>query len=164
MANRVNAVARHLPQDAKVVAKYTDTKRHCLYFSQRGRLYCYDVLTNTQTEVQFVSHSYERILDTWLSPDGKFIFLAILNGKFSQIHFIDGQEVIRFDSSTRKSISIGKGFSIIPGKENIIIKQGSRCLTPNAPKEKQQWMARDHYYDLYGKVQFAKDEYLLKWH
>lgn len=53
LANRVKAMARHLPAGAEVVSKYTDNHRHCLYYTLYNRLFRYDVVTNKSVGVEF---------------------------------------------------------------------------------------------------------------
>ncbi len=159
VANRVKAVVAHLPRQASVVAKYTDVYRHCLYFTMANRLYQYDVLTDRQHDVSFTGNSYAHIITTWLSPDGNFFFIAVDRGNLSSFYLDDGQEVWRYDSRKHKTKKIGQGFCIEVQKGCIVIKRASRCLNPDAAPKHQQWMAQDHYYDLYGNIIWAKDEY-----
>lgn len=162
VANRVKGVVKHLPKEAVVVAKYTDNARHSLYYIEANRLYCYDVLTNKREEFVFVNSSYDHIIANWLSPDGNFVFIAIDKGKNVSNYMDSGQELWRIDSQTRRRTRVGVGFSIERRKGCYIIKRGTRCLNPSAPVEQQRWMAQDHYYDLYGDVIWAKDEYEVK--
>ncbi len=53
IANRVKAMAKHLPEGANVIAKYTDNKRHCLYYGLHNRLFRYDVIKNKSENVEF---------------------------------------------------------------------------------------------------------------
>lgn len=46
VANRVRAAAESLPDGCEIVAKYTDNRYHCLFYTMHNRLYKYDVLTN----------------------------------------------------------------------------------------------------------------------
>jgi len=162
VANRIKAVVRNLPKSAVVVAKYTDNHRHSLYYINEHRLFCYDVLTGKNEETVFINTSYENILSSWLSPDGNFFFITIDKGKSVPSYMDDGQELWRFDSRTLRSYKVGQGFFIERRKGCYIIKKGVRCLNPSANYNKQSWIAQDHYYDLYGKVIWAKDEYEVK--
>ena len=159
VANRVKAMAKSLPETYVVVAKYTDNHRHSLYYTNTNRLYRYDVLTNRREEAVFSNTSYDKILLTWLSPDGNFIFIAVDKGNLVPSYMDAGQELWRYDSRTKRYYKVGVGFNIKRRKGCIIIKRGTRCLNPAAPPDKQRWMAQDHYYDLYGKVIWAKEEY-----
>lgn len=162
VANRVNAMAKSLAPQAKVVAKYTDNHRHCLYFTQADRLYRYDVETSRREDVNFTTDAYARILATWLSPDGNFFFIAVDRGANADFYLDDGQELWRYDSRKKTSYKVGQGFKIRREKESFVISRASRSLNPDAPQSKQQWMAQDHYYDLFGKVIWAKEEYRVK--
>lgn len=162
VANRVKAVVSQLPEQASVVAKYTDVRRHCLYYTLRNRLYLYDVIKNKRSEVHFTDKSYKRIFATWLSPDGNYLFIAVDRGSLSLFYLNDGQQLWRYDSNTHRTLKVGQGFSIARRKGCFKIKQAWRCLNPNAQQRYQQWTARDHYYDPYGNVIFALGEYKIE--
>ena len=162
VANRVNAVVRHLPSSAIVVAKYTDNHRHCLYYIINNRLYRYDVLNGRKEEVAFSTDSYSKVLSCWMSPDGNFFFICVDRRGISHFYLDDGQELWRYDSRTRRIMKIGQGYHVKKNDSCITIKRASRCTNPSAPQSHQKWMARDHYYDLYGKVIFVKDEFPIK--
>ena len=51
-------MAEHLPKTASVIAKYTDNRRHCLYYSMHNRIFRYDVLSNKSIDVNVSSDSY----------------------------------------------------------------------------------------------------------
>lgn len=162
IANRINAVIDHLPKNIGIVAKYTDNNRHSLYYTYHNRLYIYDVLSNIHKEVNFNAKGYDKILKTYLSPDGDFVFIAIDNGDLASFYFEDGQELWCIDSRNHHASLVGKGFRIIKRKGCFIIKKAFKCLNPSAPQPYQKWMGKDHYYDLTGKVIWSKDEYLIK--
>ncbi|MBM6992095.1 MAG: hypothetical protein I3J02_02370 [Prevotella sp.] len=162
IANRIKSLIKALPIGSKVVAKYTDTHRHCLYYISEHRLYCYDVLTGQRKNVNFSTSNYTHILSTWLSPDGNFFFVAVDKGSLSPSYIESGQELWRFDSRTKRSYKVGQGYFIEHRKKCIIIKQASRCFNPTAPRDKKRWMGQNHYYDLYGKVIYAKEEFEIK--
>lgn len=162
VANRVRAVAKSLRKPAVVVAKYTDNRRHCLYFRDLYRLFRYDVISNRREDVVFSTTSYTKILSTWLSPDGDFIFVVVDKGGLVPSYMEAGQELWKYDSHTGKYSKIGAGFRIQHRKGCIVIKRGTRCLNPTMPPAKQRWMAQDHFFDLYGKVIWAKDEYRVE--
>lgn len=159
IANRIRGVARSLPQNAAVVARYADHKRHSLYYVAGNRLYRYDVITGKREESVFANTSYTRILNTWLSPDGSSIFIAVDKGLEPAAYMDRGHELWRYDSYTGQSYRIGQGFKIVRLKGCYVIKRATRCLNPSEPFQKQRWMAQDHYYDLDGKIIWAKDEY-----
>lgn len=162
VANRVKAVAGSLKKDAVVVAKYTDNHRHCLYYIEGDRLFCYDVMTNRREEIHFANSSYDKILSAWLSPDGNFFFIAVDKGTPANFYMDCGQELWRFDSRTKRTYKVGVGFRIERRKDNIVIMRGTRCLNPSAPPSRRRWMAQNHFYDLYGKVMWAQEEYEVK--
>ncbi len=161
--NRVSAAAKALTPKATQVARYKDGARHGMYYILQHRLYFYDVLTNMTREVNFTTSSYDKILTSWLSPDGNFFYLAIDRGSMVNDYMDGGQELWRFDSRTKRYTKIGQGFSIRHNKSCIWIKRATRCLNPSAKKTERRWMAQDHYYDSYGKVIWAKDEYEVKY-
>lgn len=162
VANRVKGVAKSLSPDAKVIAKYTDNHRHCIYYLKNHRVFCFDVMTNQQQEVSIANTSYAHVLSTWLSPDGNFFFIAIDKGDLATFYLDDGQELWRYDSRTKRSDKVGQGYAIERHKESIVIRRASRCINPTAPLSHQRWMGRKHHFDLYGKVIWAEDEYEIK--
>lgn len=162
IANRVKAVIDHLPSDIGVVAKYTDNSRHSLFYTYNHRLYIYDVWNNNKHEVTFNAKGYEKILHTYLSPDGDFVFVVIDNGDLASFYLEDGQELWCIDSRTRRPSFVGKGYRIFKHKGHFIIKKAFKCLNPSAPQSHQKWMGQDHYYDFTGKMLWTKDEYIIK--
>ncbi len=162
VANRVKAVIRHLPREAAVVAKYTDNARHSLYYTLHNRLYRFDVLKNTNEDITFADEGYSRILATYLSPDGNFVFIAVDRGSLANFYPDDGQVLWRIDSRTRKPLRIQSGFKVEKQKSCFVVRKAYRCLNPKALPQQQKWTARNHYYDLFGTVLFAKEEYPIK--
>lgn len=161
VANRVHAAAKSLSRKAGVVAKYTDNRRHCLYFTENNRLFCFDVLKNRKSVVNFTTESYDRILASRLSPDGNFIFLLIEGKKSSPYALENNQTLWKYDSMKKKAERIGEGFGVSWDKKHIIIKKVMRCLNPYDPPERQRWMARNYHFDLFGKNLQVGDEYPL---
>lgn len=158
VANRVIAMENKLPASVRVVAKYTDDKRHCLYYIRHNRLFKYDVFNDKSVNVSFSSNGYSHIDGTFLSPDGNCMFLVVYTGSSADDCF-DTQELWRVDSRTFRSSKIGSGFKIENRKKEIIIRKVFRCLNPKAPAARRKWMAKDHYYDMYGYINRATDEY-----
>lgn len=68
VANRVRAAAENLPEGCNVVAKYTDNKYHCLFYTMHNRLYKYDVITNRNTDVNFTPFAYSSITASYIAP------------------------------------------------------------------------------------------------
>ncbi len=162
IANRVAAASKMVSKSSVQVAAYKDAVRHGLYYIYQHRLYFYDVLTNRTTNITFSTSSYDKILSSWLSPDGNFFYIVIDRGGMVSNYMDGGQELWRYDSRTRRYIRIGQGFAIRHNKNYIWIKRATRCLNPSAPRPQRRWMAQDHYYDAYGKTIWAKDEYEVK--
>ena len=161
IANRVKAMANKLPKGTFVVAKYTDDARHCLYYVMHNRLYRYDVLKDKSQNVEFATDGYLSIIDTFTSPDGNYLFIAVDNGSLASFYPDDGQELWRINSRTLRALKIGEGFKVEKRDDCLVIRKFFRCLNPKDPINKQKWMARDHYFDLYGHVNYAKDEYRI---
>jgi hypothetical protein len=161
LANRVKAMVNHLSSSANVVAKYTDDRRHCLFYTMHNRLFRYDALKDKNMDVDFASEGYSRIITTFLSPDGDFIFVAVDKGSLASFYPDDGQVLWRIDSRTLRPYKVGDGYKIVIHKDEIIISKAFRCLNPQAPANKRRWTAKDHYYDAYGHVAYAKDEYKI---
>lgn len=161
VANRVKAVVRRLPSQAEVVAKYTDVGRHCLYYTQRSRLYRYDVRNNLREEVTFASRAYTSILSTWLSDDGTGFFIAVDRKGLVPFYLDDGQELWFYNSHTRTAKLVAQGFFISHAHDRITVRRASRCLNPSASRERQRWMTCDHQYDNNGVPLGKSDEYLM---
>lgn len=162
IANRVKAVAKRLPEQAQVVAEYTDYRRHCLYYTLRDRLLRYDVKTNRREEVTFSSRPYASIIATWTSADGNAFFIATDKKGMVKSYIENGQELWMYQSQTRESKFIGEGFSISHTQDKITIKRASRCINPSAAQSHQHWMIRDHQFDNDGTPLGKSDEYKLK--
>jgi len=162
VANRVKAMEKTLQKGAESVAKYTDNKRHCLYYTFHNRLYRYDVMTNKRENVEFATDAYNKIKATMLSPDGNFVFVIVDRGDLANFYLSDGQQLWRIDSRNLKSTKIGEGYDIKKNDKDFVIKKAHRCLNPNASRNAQKWTARDHHFDLTGHVLFASDEYKIK--
>ena len=162
IANRVKAVAKRLPGQAQIVAKYTDNRRHCLYYTLRDRLLRYDVRTNRREEVTFSSRPYASIIATWMSDDKNTFFIAIDKKGMVPSYLENGQELWMYDSKTRKTKFIGEGFSISHKHNRITIKRASRCIYPSAAQSQQHWMIRDHQFDNEGTPLGKSEEYKMR--
>lgn len=160
VANRVKAAAENLPEGCAVVAKYTDSKYHCLFYTMHNRLYKYDVMTNRNTDVNFTPFAYSSISATYIAPKGKYIFICIERSPFSKTSPENNHELWRISPDGKECTKIDEGLNILKRKGCFIIKKISRLRKiKNKNGIKQQWMMRDHYYDLDGHIIWAKDEY-----
>ena len=162
IANRVKAVVKSLPPQAQVVAKYTDTQRHCLYYTLRNRLFRYDVKTNKREEISFSPNPYSAIITTWLSTNGNAFFIAIDRKDLVAFYLDNGQELWAFNSLSKRPKKIGTGFAISHSDKGITIKRASRCVNPKAARNNQHWMICDHHYDGNGTPLGKGEEYKLK--
>lgn len=162
VANRMKALEAHLPKTAKVVGRYSDNRIHALIFFQANRLFSYDVLNDRNREINFSTTGYSRIIRADLSPHSKYVMVVVDRQGLTDNYLDDGQELWRIDPLTHKSQLVGGGGRIERTVQNYIITKASRCLNPAAPKERQRWMVSDHIYELDGRVDYAKDEYLWK--
>lgn len=165
MANRVHAAARRLQSDGnRIVARYTDDKRHCLYYITGERLFRYDVITDRNHEVDFANCGYQRIVRTYISQTGRYLFVDIdRDSQADEGPLASRRELWAFDSYSGQSHKVGDGFYIDRHRDSFVIKRRSRCLNPEAPAGQQRWMVRDHYYYLQdGRNIWAKEEYEYK--
>lgn len=162
VANRMKALEAHLPKTAQVVGRYSDNRIHTLYFLQGNRLYAYDVLNDRNREVNFSTTGYSHILRADLSPDARYIMVVTDRRGLTTNYLDDGQELWRIDALTRRSEKMADGCRIIRHSKDYVATKATRCLNPTAPKERQRWMVCDHYYELNGKVIYAKEEYLWR--
>ena len=102
-----------LPEGSEIVARYTDMKRHALYYILNNRLYKYDVLNNSQDEINLENRN--KIIGSRLSKDGKTI--TIKAGKKQDKHLTDVEE-LDINSFTGE-ITIAKNESTIPGELDL---------------------------------------------
>ena len=113
IANRMKVLVKTLPKGSEIVARYTDMKRHALYYILNNRLYKYDVLNNSQDEINLENRN--KIIGGRLSKDGKTI--TIKAGKKQDKHLTDVEE-LDINSFTGE-ITIAKNESIIPGELDL---------------------------------------------
>ena len=113
IANRMKVLVKTLPKGSEIVARYTDMKRHALYYILNNRLYKYDVLNNSQDEINLENRN--KIIGSRVSKDGKTI--TIKAGKKQDKHLTDVEE-LDINSFTGE-ITIAKNESIIPGELDL---------------------------------------------
>ena len=113
IANRMKVLVKTLPEGSEIVARYTDMKRHALYYILNNRLYKYDVLNNSQDEINLENRN--KIISSRLSQDGKTI--TIKAGKKQDKHLSDIEE-LDINSFTGE-ITIVKTESIVPGELDL---------------------------------------------
>ena len=113
IANRMKVLVKTLPEGSEIVARYTDMKRHALYYILNNRLYKYDVLNNSQDEINLENRN--KIIGSRLSKDGKTI--TIKAGKKQDKHLSDIEE-LDINSFTGE-ITIPKTESIVPGELDL---------------------------------------------
>ena len=113
IANRMKVLVKTLPEGSEIVARYTDMKRHALYYILNNRLYKYDVLNNSQDEINLENRN--KIIGSRLSKDGKTI--TIKAGKKQDKHLTDVEE-LDINSFTGE-ITIAKTESIVPGELDL---------------------------------------------
>ena len=113
IANRMKVLVKTLPEGSEIVARYTDMKRHALYYILNNRLYKYDVLNNSQDEINLENRN--KIISSKLSKDGKTI--TIKAGKKIDKHLSDIEE-LDINSFTGE-ITIAKTESIVPGELDL---------------------------------------------
>lgn len=113
IANRMKVLVKTLPEGSEIVARYTDMKRHALYYILNNRLYKYDVLNNSQDEINLENRN--KIISSKLSKDGKTI--TIKAGKKIDKHLSDIEE-LDINSFTGE-ITIAKTKSIVPGELDL---------------------------------------------
>ncbi|MEJ8769972.1 hypothetical protein [Prevotella sp. HCN-7019] len=117
-------------------------------------------MTNRNTDVNFTPFAYSSISATYIAPKGKYIFICIERSPFSKTSPENNHELWRISPDGKESTKIDEGLNILKRKGCFIIKKISRLRKiKNKNGIKQQWMMRDHYYDLDGHIIWAKDEY-----
>ena len=95
IANRVKARAARLKSNESAIAKYTDDRRHCLYYLRSNRIFKYDAVSGVSSEIVFCQDGYDSIIRTWLSKDGNTIFVLVDRSSLTSQPLVDGQEVLR---------------------------------------------------------------------
>ena len=156
-----------LPKGAHEIARYTDERRHCLYYMKDDRIYKYDVLEGTNRDITISPEGYTKLLNVWLSSNKRYLFVAIDRKGLVGAYLEKGRELWRIDSYNGRRRKIGSGYRIrlrrdnkILEKPHFIISQASRCLNSKEPLEYKNWMVRDHYFDFAeGMSIYLSEEY-----
>lgn len=165
VANRVKAVIKHLPQKAEIVAKYTDNDRHCLYYLLDHRLYCYDVIKDKNGEVSF-GENYLKVEHCYVISQGKMLFVSVDRGSLSKTYAKDGKRLYMINPLTRRIKTVGSGYDITKtthdGNECFSVKTADGLLNPDASADRQQWIAREHFYDIDGSALSVGKEYKIR--
>lgn len=159
IANRVNETAKHVLRNISIVVRYTDSKRHGLYYIHRDKLLCSNVVLNINEELSSIPHKYDKILSLHLSPGGEYIFIYLSKGSKSGWVLENRFELRRINSFNRKSTRVTSGFTIDGAKEGFLLRKAPRYLGPRAPGLRRKWTARDHYFDSMGQATIALPEY-----
>jgi len=167
IANRVKGVAMSLPKGSHEIARYTDERRHCLYYLRNDRIYKYDVIEGTNLDITISPEGYTKLLNVWLSSNKRYLFVAIDRKDLVNTYLEKGQELWRIDSYNGRRRKIGTGYRIRLRRENkyvekphFIISKASRCLNNKEALEYKNWMVRDYYFDFSeGGSFYTSDEY-----
>ena len=162
VANRVRVAARHLPQGATVLAKYTDNQRHCLYYIQGEKIFCLDVVLNINEELDFNQRTFKKVVSTSISNGGDYMFVVLDRGENTGWALEQRYELWRIDSKNRHFTPLGQGFKIEKTKEGYVLSQTVKCLNPRAPRTQQRWMVREQDYDEKGKPLPPQKPYEMK--
>ncbi|MBQ6651866.1 MAG: hypothetical protein IJM81_00515 [Prevotella sp.] len=166
IANRVRGMEKSLPKEAFVIARYTDDRRHCLYYKIGDRLFKYDVLDGIKTDLTISPSGYTRIINIWINDNHRYLIVAIDRRGLTETYLENGQELWRIDTYSGRRMKIGTGYKIaLRGEKpwlkqsHYIISKASRCLNPKEPMKERNWMIRDHYFDMEGLPITITDEY-----
>lgn len=161
IANRVKARAAHLKSNETAIAKYTDDRRHCLFFVRSSRIFKYDAVSGSTSEIVFCQDGYDTIMKTWISKDGGIMFVLVDRSSLTTQPLVDKQEICSLNSFTGKTGKIASGFSF------GIKKDGSFYLTHQVDVRKNAHGRYDHivedqwFYDD-GRPLWVKDRRLWK--
>ena len=109
VANRVKAMAAALPEHSSVAAKYTDNRRHCLYYVNAHRLYRYDALTDRIEEIP-LSGGRSSVVSTMLDGSGDVFLVVVDRGREAPRY--GRMELWRMDSTKPECAKIGTGREI----------------------------------------------------
>ena len=113
IANRMKVLVKTLPEGSEIVARYTDMKRHALYYILNNRLYKYDVLNNSQDEINLENRN--KIISSRLSKDGKTITIKAGKKRDKHLSYIEELDINSFTGE----ITIAKTESIVPGELDL---------------------------------------------
>ena len=113
IANRIKILSTTLPKGSHIIAKYTDMKRHALYYISNNRLYKYDVLNNSQDEINLENRN--KIIDSRVSKDGNTITIKIIKKHINNISKVEELDINSFTGE----ITIAKTESTIPGELDL---------------------------------------------
>jgi len=160
IANRIKALANHLPKGAKVVARYTDAKRHSLYYMLDNWLYNYDVWSNRNEKVSFFNEGYRKIVMDAVSPDGQYLVFCIDKGMQTGERLENRYELWQIDSYSKQPRKMGVGFFFKDINHTYTLTESTRCRNPHAPEKLRQWYVKDHKFNSSGAVLSVSEEYL----
>lgn len=123
IANRIKTAALHLPKTASVLAKYTDNKRHCLYYILQNKIYCFDVVLNINEVLDFTQKPYKKIIASSISPDGNYMLICLDRGEQKNAMHTNRFELWRINSHNKNFQYIANGFSCKKTKLGYTLQQ-----------------------------------------
>ncbi|SES98676.1 hypothetical protein [Prevotella sp. kh1p2] len=129
IANRVKAAAGKLPKGAALIARYTDSPRHCLYFTNQNRLYRLDVIRDKTDDINFASEGYDKIISTFLGERGRYLFVTVDRRSMASDYQQDGRQLWCIDTKTQEVSKVGEGYKIEIKNNRIIITQKDKMRT-----------------------------------
>lgn len=161
VANRVKMAARTVASNGKVLAKYTDNERHCLFYLMQQRIYCYDVLTNETSEIQFPGEHNSTITGCALSPGSNFLVVSMKTGTSAKRGIANNRSLWTIDSRKRTAQKIESGFAIARSKHGYTIRRivPTSQLTADHPAT-GRWV-QNNYYTFEGKVKATGTPYVM---
>lgn len=162
VANRIRALVNHLPKGAKVVARYTDAKRHSLYYILDNWLYTYDVWNNRKEKVAFSNEAYSKIMMDAIAPGGKYLVFCIDRGMQTGETLENRYQLWQLDSNDKKTRKMGIGFFFRQDASTYTLTEATRCRNPHAPEKLRQWYVKDHKFNASGEILSVSEEYLWR--
>lgn len=144
IANRIKAAVLHLPKKATVLAKYTDNKRHCLYYMYKDKMYCLDVVLNINEVLDFTQKPYKKIIASSISPDGNYVLLCLDRGELKNTAITNRFELWRINSHNKSFQYIANGFTCKKTKLGYTLQQKIN--------KKQPYIIRCRQVDFYGNI------------
>jgi len=157
VANRVKAAAASLPKGSRIVAKYTDNKRHSLYYIANDRLYKYDVLTNTNSDVRFTTSPYSHIVNTYVTEHGRYIFVCVDKNGSGKADRKNSQELWRITPDENTCKMIGRGFAVQKVNDIFVIKVFVERKATASGDENSRWTVRERHFYLDGQSRWMEE-------
>lgn len=131
----LDSIAKMLPSEGQLIARFPDEARHCLYYLADKKLYCYDAEKNMSDPIPVMREGFEvDVISAQLLEDGSTILLKVedIAGKVSNY---------KLDTNTKNVMEVAVQKSI-EKKEPVKATKPSVKKDPK-PQTKREVMKRE---------------------